>query len=313
MAAEMREDEGVAGGGADGAWPQGLERVGGDFVYGFRAMATPCEVRIETGDAGTAARAARAAEDEALRIEQKFSRYRDDSVVGRINASGGDGIEVDAETAQLLDFAGHCHAVSKGLFDITSGVLRRIWRFDGSDRLPSEAEIKDIRKSIGWKKVGWTAPRLQLPAGMEIDLGGIGKEYAVDRAMVAVRAQTDLPVLINFGGDLCVSGPRRGGRRWSVAIESVDRSGEVAGLLEIASGALATSGDARRFLVKDGVRYSHILDPRTGRPVMGAPRSVTVAAATCLEAGTMATLAMLQGKRAEKFLKREQATAWCIR
>ena len=84
-------------------------------------------------------------------------------------------------------------------------------------------------------------------------------------------------------------------------------------LLEIASGALATSGDARRFLLKDGVRYSHILDPRSGWPVEDPPRSVTVAAGTCLEAGMMATLAMLQGREAEAFLEREKVRAWCIR
>jgi thiamine biosynthesis lipoprotein len=293
--------------------PDGLERAGTDFVYNFRAMATPCELRIETDDADAALRAGQAAEAEALRIEQKFSRYRDDSVVGRINASGGNEIDVDDETAQLLDFADHCYEISGGMFDITSGVLRRIWRFDGSDKIPSEREIRDVRKSIGWSKVRWQAPGLVLPAGMEIDLGGIGKEYAVDRALAAVRAQTAEPVLINFGGDLAVAGSRKGGRSWSVAIESVDKSGEAAGLLQIAGGALATSGDARRFLQKDGIRYSHILNPRTGRPVMNAPRSVTVAAPTCVEAGTIATLAMLQGKRAEKFLKRERMQAWCIR
>ena len=84
-------------------------------------------------------------------------------------------------------------------------------------------------------------------------------------------------------------------------------------MLELADGALATSGDARRFLLKDGVRYSHILNPQTGWPVAHVPRSVTVAAATCVEAGMTATLAMLQGKKAEAFLRREGARAWCIR
>jgi thiamine biosynthesis lipoprotein len=293
--------------------PEGLVRAGGDLVLGFRAMATPCEVRIETDDAETAARAARAAEAEAWRIEEKFSRYRDDSVIGRINNAGGAPVEVDDETALLLDFAGHCHRVSGGLFDVTSGVLRSIWRFDGSGNLPSDGEVRALRRRIGWSKVEWHAPNIRLPDGMEVDLGGIGKEYAVDRALAAARLLTDAPILVNFGGDLAVSGPRGGGRRWTVAIESVDRSGEAAAMLEIAGGALATSGDARRFLLKNGVRYSHILDPRKGRPVMGAPRSVTVAAQTCLEAGMIATLAMLQGRKAEKFLEREQAKAWCIR
>jgi thiamine biosynthesis lipoprotein len=148
---------------------------------------------------------------------------------------------------------------------------------------------------------------------MEIDLGGLAKEYAVDRALAAARAITALPVLVNFGGDLAVSGPRADGTRWNVAIASVESDNAMAGMLELANGALATSGDARRFLLKNGVRYGHILNPRTGWPVKDTPRSVTVAAPSCVEAGMIATLAMLQGRRAEAFLKREGARAWCIR
>ena len=124
---------------------------------------------------------------------------------------------------------------------------------------------------------------------------------------------TSVPMLVNFGGDLRVSGPRASGMPWNVAIESVDQSGHLAGLLELANGALATSGDSRRYLLKDGVRYGHILNPATGRPVKDTLRSVTVAAATCVEAGMIATLAMLQGKGAEGFLKREGVRAWYIR
>ena len=290
-----------------------LGRSGSDFLYTFHAMATPCEVRLETEDAALADAAGHVAETEARRIEQKFSRYRSDSVVGRINASGGKEMVVDAETTHLLDFAAQCFKVSNGLFDVTSGVLRRIWRFDGSDRIPTDAQVKSLRPLIGWQKVSWKPPTVMLPAGMEIDLGGLAKEYAVDKALAAVREITRQPALVNFGGDLRVSGPRKYGTRWKVVIESVDKNGKMAGMLELADGALATSGDARRFLLKDGVRYGHILNPRTGWPVEHAPRSVTVAAATCVEAGMTATLAMLQGKRAEAFLKREGMRAWCIR
>ena len=288
-------------------------REGNGFLYAFQAMASPCEVRLDTDDETIAEAAARAAEAEVRRIEQKYSRYRPDSVLGRINASHGAEIEVDAETVQLLDFAANCFKASGGRFDITSGVLRRVWRFDGSDRIPSDADVHAVRRLIGWKKASWRSPRLRLPAGMEIDFGGFGKEYAADRALEAAVRRTTDPVLVNLGGDLRVSGPRRDGSRWRVAIESVDQDGVAAGILEIADGALATSGDARRFLLRDGVRYSHILDPRTGRPVADPPRSVTVAAPTCIEAGMISTLAMLQGLRAEAFLKAEKVQAWCIR
>ena len=254
-----------------------------------------------------------AVEREARRIEAKFSRYRGDSVVSRINACAGAQIAVDEETAYLLDFAEECFEVSDGLFDVTSGVLRLIWHFDGSDNVPTDAQIALLRPFVGWQKVSWQAPMIALPVGMEIDLGGLAKEYAVDKALSAVREITPVPALVNFGGDLRVSGPRASGARWKVAIESVDHDGQLAGLLELADGALATSGDSRRFLLKNGIRYSHILNPNTGRPVEHALRSVTVAAATCVEAGMIATLTMLQGKDAEAFLKRESVRAWFIR
>ena len=291
----------------------GLTRSGSDFLFTFHAMATPCEARLETDDATLAQRVGNAAEAEARRIEAKYSRYKADSVVGQINGSSGKDFVIDEETAHLLNFAAQCFEVSDGLFDITSGILRWIWKFDGSDRVPTLAQIAPLRTLIGWQKVSWKPPILSLPIGMEIDLGGLAKEYAVDKALGAIRAITSAPVLVNFGGDLRVSGPRRSGMRWKVAIESVDKDGELAGMLELADGALATSGDARRFILKDGIRYGHILDPRTGRPVPQTPRSVTVAAETCVEAGMTATFAMLHGRRAESFLKREGVRAWCIR
>jgi thiamine biosynthesis lipoprotein len=293
--------------------PPDPSRSGADYLHVFHAMATPCEMRLETDDADTARCAGAAVEAEARRIEAKYSRYRADSVVGQINGAGGVGIVVDAETGHLLDFAAQCHAISSGRFDITSGVLRRIWRFDGSDRVPTYDQIKPLRALVGWHRVTWKPPVIILPAGMEIDLGGLAKEYAVDRAMAALRAITTAPALVNFGGDLAVSRPRRNGGVWNVAIEHVDQSGEMAGMLELSNGALATSGDMRRYLLKNGVRYGHILNPKTARPVMNAPRSVTVAAATCIAAGMTATLAMLHGRRAETFLKREGVRAWCIR
>jgi thiamine biosynthesis lipoprotein len=290
-----------------------FERHGDDFLHVFRAMATSCEVRLETSDVSLAAEVGHVVETEARRIERKFSRYRSDSMIGHVNAGAGREIVVDDETAQLLDFATNCFEVSEGLFDITSGVLRRAWTFDGSDRVPDGAQIAALRQFVGWQKVRWRAPALLLPAGMEIDFGGLAKEYAVDTALAAAGRIADAPLLVNFGGDLRVSGPRRSGDPWKVAIESVEESGRMAGLLELHRGALATSGDARRFLLKDGVRYGHILDPRSMRPVEDAPRSVTVAAPTCTAAGMIATIAMLNGREAEEFLERESVRAWCIR
>jgi thiamine biosynthesis lipoprotein len=287
-----------------------IQRRDGLVIGRFKAMASPCEVLIETADDALASELLQEARAEALRIEGKFSRYRDDNIMYRINNAGGEAVDVDDETARLLDFAAHCYAISDGLFDVTSGILRRAWTFDGSDRLPTQGQIEGLLRDIGWPRVGWQAPSLSLPASMEIDFGGIGKEYAVDRTLDRLRARCGDPVLVNFGGDLHCSGPRRGGEPWITGIENPLQEGRAFNTLQVYAGALATSGDAFRYLLKDGVRYGHILNPITGWPVVGAPRSVTVAAQNCTEAGILATLAMLHGPDAEVFLRAQDVRYW---
>ncbi len=276
-------------------------------------MASPCEVLVEGGDRRTTARLAGIVAREVLRIEAKFSRYRDDSVLGALHAAGGKPFEVDAETAGLVDFAARCHAISGGAFDVTSGALRRAWRFDGSDRVPSEQEVAALLPLVGWQRVTWRCPVLTLPSGMEFDFGGFGKEYAADRAALLLReAAPERGCLVNLGGDLVVSRPRRDGRAWVVGIDD-PASSSTDQVLDLRQGAICTSGDARRFLLKDGVRYGHVLDPRTGWPVAAAPRLVTVAGGTCTEAGLLATLAMLAGAAAEDFLAQQGVPHWVKR
>ena len=275
-------------------------------------MASPCAVLVDTDDEMLGAEVGGIVKTEALRIEAKFSRYRS-SVVTEINESAGQAVEVDAETADLIDYSMVCYGVSEGLIDITSGALRRVWKFDRSGMVPTELQVREALRYVGWKRVRWERPILRLEGGMEIDFGGIGKEYAVDRALALAQAHSSAPVLVNFGGDLRVSGPRRDGTPWYVAIEDVDRAGSAAGLLELSSGALATSGDSYRYVMRAGVRYGHVLNPKTGWPIADAPRSVTVHAATCTEAGLLAKLALLRGAGAEEFLKLETVRAWCVR
>ena len=284
---------------------------GGYWRARFQAMASPCEVLVDADDEDLARRIAGVVQDEALRIEHKFSRYRNDNIVHAINSAAGRRVRVDDETASLIDFAAYCHQLSGGRFDITSGLLRRVWTFDGSDRIPDRVDVSRCLQLVGWSKVEWRPPWIRLPAGMEIDLGGIGKEYAVDRAVLQVQALAAVPVLVNFGGDLCATGPRRDGSAWQVGIRAPgEPASSTVGLVGLRRGGLATSGDSHRFLLKDGIRYSHILDPRTGWPVVGAPRSVTVAAVSCTEAGLLATLAMLQGRGAAEFLQAEGVPHW---
>ncbi|HSC16194.1 MAG TPA: FAD:protein FMN transferase [Gammaproteobacteria bacterium] len=275
-------------------------------------MASPCEVHVDDADLATAERVVALAAVEAQRIEAKFSRYRRGNVIDTINTAEGRPVVVDDETARLFDYAARLYELSGGKFDVTSGVLRRAWRFDGSDRVPTVETVAALLPIVGWDKVRWRAPEITLLPGMEIDLGGIGKEYAVDRAAGLVRPLST-KCLLNFGGDLLALGPQAGGAPWRVGIESVTAAETAAKHIELGVGALATSGDARRFLLRDGKRYGHILDPRTGWPVAGAPRSVTVAAATCTEAGMLATLALLQGADAEGFLDALGVQFWALR
>ncbi|HMU86423.1 MAG TPA: FAD:protein FMN transferase [Agitococcus sp.] len=279
----------------------------------FEAMASTCEVLVDTDDSQLVQRLAHLISKETWRIEEKFSRYRQDNIVYKINHCEGGIVQVDAETAELIDFAAQCYALSGGMFDVTSGILRRAWRFDGSSLLADPEVVESLLPHIGWEKVRWLNPVISLPYGMELDFGGIGKEYAVDKVWLLATEHTQEPVLINFGGDLRVSGARRDGSPWKVGIENPEQDGETQGILEISQGALATSGDSKRFLLKDGVRYSHILNPMTGWPITDAPHSVTVAAPTCIEAGMMATFASLQGEFAEQFLDAMDTPYWCIR
>ena len=291
-----------------------LSRGDGLWIGRFHAMGGPCEVLAEITDEDAARHLVDTVAACAWRIEQKFSRYHPGNIVARINASAGAPVAVDEETANLLDFAALVHKLSDGMFDITSGVLRRAWNFDGGSRMPTTAEVDALLPFVGWPKVQWTRPAITLRDGMQIDLGGIGKEYAVDQATQLAAKTRAAAVLVNFGGDLAVTRPRNGDRPWRVGVEGIDAHGPRASMLvDLAAGALATSGDTHRHVKADGRRLPHILDPRTGWPVTGAPHSITVAAPSCTHAGMLTTLAMLRGPGAETFLEAEGVRHWVQR
>ena len=286
-----------------------LKREAGYWHGLFTAMASPCEVLMEVDDIKLARRILEAVSAEALRIEKKFSRYRDDNNIFKINNAKGAAVAVDDETARLIDFSDQLTTMSEGMFDITSGVLRKVWKFDGSDHVPEPAAVSAVLENVGWSKVQWKDQILQMPEGMEIDLGGVGKEYAVDRCVQIVRSLTQESVLVNFGGDLATTGERRSKNCWSVGRLVTGKDNAVA-LFKLYRGSIATSGDAHRYLLKDGVRYSHVLNPKTGWSVPDAPHTVSVAAPTCVEAGMMSIMAMLQGDNAEEFLKLQEVDFW---
>lgn len=264
--------------------------------HAFEAMGSDCAICIEALTETEAWALAEAGEDEVRRIEARYSRYRADSELTRINraAAVGGEVIVDTETAALIDYAFACHARSDGAFDVTSGLLRAAWDFKAG-RPPAAGEVDALLPRVGLDKVRWAEGRLGFElTGMELDFGGIGKEYAADRAAEVCIALGGRHGFVNLAGDIRVIGPQVDGQAWRIGVRDPrDRDGLVAEV-RLTAGALATSGDYEKYIEVDGRRYSHILDPRTGWPA-GGLASVTVISDRCLVAGSLATIAMLKG------------------
>jgi len=262
--------------------------------FSFSAMGSACQIHLYA-DSHSAASAAHAAAEEVERLEHRYSRYRTDSELTGINAVAARGgtLLVDEETGGLLDYAFVCYRKSGGLFDITSGVLRKAWDFS-TQQVPLSAEIDGLLPLVGLEKLKWEPPRLSFPIkGMEIDFGGIVKEYAADRAAEIARGLGVNSGVVELGGDVRVIGPHPDNSPWKIGIRHPRRSGSTMAIVELAEGGLASSGDYERCFELDGQRYSHILNPRTGWPVRGMA-GVSVVAESCLVAGSVASIAILK-------------------
>ncbi len=265
------------------------------FEIRFKAMGTACELRLYAASADAAHRVCDAIVADIERLEAKYSRYRPNSELSILNnlAATGGSVIVDSETAQLLDYADTCYRESDGLFDITSGILRRAWDFKAGV-LPSPQQVAALLDRTGWHKLTWQDHTLNftLP-GMELDLGGIVKEYAADRAATLCEQHNIHHALINLGGDVRVTGPHYDGTPWRIGISDPANPAHPLCTIELQSGALASSGDYQRCFTVDGVRYSHILNPRTGWPVRQLA-AVSVVADYCVVAGSASTIGMLK-------------------
>lgn len=281
------------------------------WIGRFQAMASPCEVWLET-DQLTATTLVHWAQGEAKRLETKYNRFDPQSYLSQINAQAGVVQSVDAETSALLDLANQAWCLSDGLFDISVMPLMALWRFDGHSPPPSTQAIEQAQKHCGWSSISWQAPELLLPAGFALDLGGLVKEYAVDRVALGLAERLPLGgILVNFGGDLSAPHARIDQRPWQVKLEAVNQ-GDNGPKIELFQGAITTSGHTKRFVVdKQGRKWGHVVHPKTGYPVMKGPATVSVIGSTATQAGILSTLAMLQGKRAEKFLRKQAVEFYC--
>jgi len=271
----------------------------------FYAMASPCEILVETTDTFIAHTLAKICIAEVDRIVAKFSRYLPGNICHSINNNQGKYIQLDNETMRLIDFGQTCYALSDGLMDLTSGILRKAWYFDGSDNIPTQSKIDTLLPFIGWDKMTIKEDGITLPRMMELDFGAIGKEYATSKLCeLSKRYTPDTSVLINLGGDIQVTHPRRDASPWFVGIESSEE------VIPLVKGALATSGNTKRYLIKDGIRYGHIINPKTGWPVQNAPSLVTIHTSLCIQSGCLATIALLKGSQAIAFLEAQDVQYW---
>ena len=272
------------------------------FHFGFEAMASGCEIVLATGSKDEAQEVARFAIEEISRIERKYSRYRQESIVSLINGAAGVGfVECDDETLSLVQYADTLYESSGGLFDITAGVLRKAWKFKNAV-VPDPARLSPLLELIDWKSVERNGNAIRLPmVGMELDFGGFGKEYAADRAATIVYEQGVKHGYVNMAGDIRVVGPKPDGSPWMIGIQHPRHKELALASIPLHAGALATSGDYERYFDVDGKRYCHIINPQSGYPVTWW-QSVTVVTPLAITAGSYSTIAMLKEADGLSFL-----------
>lgn len=263
-------------------------------------LGTAVEIAALGPDRTALEAAVNAAFAEIKRLEAMLSVQRPDSELNTVNRSaGGPPVPVSAELFEVVRRSLEVSKESDGAFDPTVGALRGVWSFDPDDpRAATDAELAARLPLVSWKGVildrEHRAVGLAKP-GMSLDLGGIAKGYIVDRALARLREAGVTQALVNAGGDLYALGAR-GDRPWSIGLQDPRDRGRLIARLSVKDLALATSGDYERFFIMNGVRYSHVLDPHTGRPARGC-RSVTVAAPAAWQADAYATAVFVLGPR----------------
>ncbi len=226
---------------------------------------------------------------EAERISHKYSLEEGDSYISRLNRGE---VSLDRETRWLLDFARGVWEASGGAFDPTVGKLKILWGFNRKPHLPSPSQIKQALKFVGFGKVKFLHGRLK-EAGYVLDLSSFAKGYAVDRAWEILQRNGVRSALLDAGGDIRVLGRKPDGSPWRIGIKNPTGPGIIK-VVELENSAVATSGDYENYFVKNGIRYHHLLDPRTGYPARWF-HSVSVVAPTCILADALSTAIFVAG------------------
>jgi len=265
------------------------------------AMGTVVQITFWTDDEPAAAKAAETVFAEFRRLDALMTTWGDDSEVSKINAAAGSKkpVRVSDETFTVISRAVEMSRRSKGIFDITVGAFQGLWKFDEDNdgTIPAAADVDARKKLVGWKQIALDKKKKTVrlkKKGMKITLGGIAKGYAVDRAAKLLWDAGFVDFILQAGGDMFVSG-KKGARSWVVGIRDPRGKREQSfAVAPIENHSFSTSGDYERFTIKDGVRYHHILDPRTGRPAT-ASRSVTVMAKDAFTADAWSKVLFILG------------------
>jgi len=263
-------------------------------------MGTIGSVSLPEADAARLDDAAARVTQVLRELERRFSAFQPDSELSRLNAQADRApVRVSPELRALLGLAAEAAARSGGAFDVTVGPLMALWGFRQEpkpDRAPDGRQIRAALETVGWRHVVLSNDTVRFDRpGLRLDLGAAAKGYAVDRCCETLSAAGYSNALVNLGGNLRALGAAAPGRPWCLAVRHPMEPGRSIGTLELAGGqAVATSGDYERFVVIQGKRYAHIMDPRTGIPVRGMA-GVTVVATTAAEADILSTTLFVLG------------------
>ena len=284
------------------------------FVFSNTAMGTMVNVFFWASDEDKARAAADAVFAEMKRLDGVMTTWTDTSEVSRINlAAGKKPVRVSDETFAVIARAQDVAKRTNGIFDITVGSFKGLWKFDQDmdGTLPDPAEVKKRLANVGYKHLVLNPKARTVfidKAGVSITLGGIAKGYAVDKCVALLKKQGFANFMIQAGGDMFIAGSK-GGVPWVVAIR--DPRGPADSHFAnapVADHSFSTSGDYERGFVKDGVRYHHILDPRSGQPAT-ASRSVTIRAADAFTADAWSKVLFILGyEESLKLIRREKLT-----
>ena len=268
------------------------------YSAGFHSMGSACQLLYKSGSLENAGEFHRDMLSWLKAFEARYSRYGADSLICEINRNAGEGwVDVDAETDKLFALCDSAVSMSHGCFDPSALPLIQLWDYKASrTNIPDAEAVNEALSYVGWSRVEREKGKIRLPGkGMGIDVGGIGKEYAVDMVVAMALEHGIDSILVDFGQDLRVLGESPDGESWRIGLEDPSDPGRCWSGVALQEGAVATSGDYRRNFIFNGKRYGHIIDPRNGYPVSNHGLAVSVIAPLCTTAGVLATTAFILG------------------